>query len=153
MNNERLDTLAVFDGIAAEISRPQAAQEWEGVRVEGDVDSIPTVDLAQAKLMIEAADEAREDEAEGEGDFFHYNSNPWFLLKTTSGLFVGQIRNASGGGRVSFPPDPEKDFDNLSISYNLYARVVEHADLTRLRCSDSAASPRPQAAQGSEVSA
>jgi hypothetical protein len=138
MNNERLDTLAVFDGIAAEISRPQAAQEWKGVRVEGDVDSIPTVDLAQAKLMIEAADEAREDEATGRGDNFRYHSAPWFLLKTTSGLFVGQIRSASGGGRVSFPPDPEKDFDNLSISYNLHARVLEHADLTRLRRAGSA---------------
>jgi hypothetical protein len=87
------------------------------------LDSIPTCNLEQAMRMIEAADNARK--FEGEGDNFRYTENPYFLLPTSSGRFVAQILNASGGGRVSVPPDPEKDFCNASISYNLHARVLE----------------------------
>jgi hypothetical protein len=47
----------------------------------------------------------------------------WFILDTDRGQFVAEITSASGGGRVSNPPD-EKDFCNVHIEYALHYRLA-----------------------------
>ena len=97
------------------------------VDIEGDISELQILTPQQAANRIEYENDERQREAEGANvggdmDDFRYLRNAWFVLETNHGKFVAKIETCSGGGRVDLL-NPERNYCDMHISYNLHARI------------------------------